>query len=79
MKKKPYAELNGRIVANNENCSSIAQQIGISVQAMSARMTGKIPFTAIEMSAIGNILNLSKEEYYQLFILPADRKGGHVL
>lgn len=39
MKKKPYSELNGLIVAKGETCSSMATQIGISPQAMSAKMT----------------------------------------
>lgn len=41
MKKKPYSALNGLIISNGETCSSIAAQIGISPQAMSAKMTGK--------------------------------------
>lgn len=78
MKKKPYSELNGFIVANGETCSSIANQIGISPQAMSAKMTGKSSFTASEIAAMGHILHLPQDKYYSLFIFPVAKKGGYI-
>ena len=78
MKKKPASELNGLIVAKGETCSSMATQIGISPQAMSAKMTGKSTFTATEIAAIGHILQLSQDDYYRLFILPVFKKGSYV-
>ena len=78
MKKKPYSELNGLIVAKGETCSSMATQIGISPQAMRAKMTGKSTFTATEIAAIGHILQLSQDDYYRLFILPVFKKGSYV-
>ena len=78
MKKKPYSALNGLIISNGETCSSIAAQIGISPQAMSAKMAGKSSFTADEIAALGYLLGLPAEEYYKFFVLPAAKKGGYI-
>ncbi len=73
--KKPYRQLNGRIVASGETCKSVAEQIHISPQAMSAKMQGKSFFTAAEMAAIGEILHFTELDYYTYFIIPMEKKG----
>lgn len=70
--RRMYPELTGKIYSQGETCRSIANKIGISASAMSAKMQGKSSFTLEEAVAIGKILSLTADDYYPCFVLPVE-------
>lgn len=70
--RRIYTELTGKIYSHGETCHSIANKIGISASAMSAKMQGKSSFTVEEAAAIGKILSLTADDYYPCFIEPVE-------
>ena len=71
MVNKMYRELHGKIVGAGMTDREVATAIGISPQAMSDKILGKTQFTIKEMVATGKYLDLTSEEYYNLFLIPA--------
>lgn len=67
---RPYNNLRARIYQYGYTAGSLAAQIGLSPQQMSARMRGRAPFRTGEIAAIGEILNFSDNDYYTIFFLP---------
>ena len=72
--RKPHARLMGSILLNGMTCKDVAEQIGMSPQSFSRKMQRKSNFTDADIAAIGRVLGLSPEDYYPLFIKPADKK-----
>lgn len=70
--RRIYSELTGKIYSHGETFCSTAKKIGISASAMSAKLQGKSSFTITEVVAIGQLLDLSPEDYYSCFILPVE-------
>ncbi len=58
--------------------NEVARKAGIATGTMTARMTGKYPFTATEMLAVAKILDIKPEEYGEYFFAdtPKSKKVG---
>lgn len=57
----------------------VARRAGIVPSTMCNRMTGRAPFNAWEMDAIGEVLDIPREEYGKYFFMPkgfAPKDGG---
>ena len=50
--------------------NEVARLAGIAPSTMTTRMTGRQPFTAWEMDAIADILDIPREEYSKYFFMP---------
>ena len=65
--RTPYKALRIKIMEKDITQREVARQAGISPSTMSARMSGQRPFDAQEMQSIGEILDISPQEYWQYF------------
>ena len=72
MHVKAHKELRSRMLKLDYTSAEVAAKIGISAQSMSDKMNCRSYFKSSEMAAIGNILKLSPNEYYTLFIKPIE-------
>ena len=61
LKLNPNKEL-GRI-----NVSGLAEQLGISRQALGAKLDGKVPFTLAEAKKLAELLRLTPGEIVSIF------------
>lgn len=61
-------ELKSIMVKNNINVESIANQLGISKQAVYKKMKGLIPFSSREISVISKMLELSNDQIVDIFL-----------
>ena len=66
-RRHPYHNLRILFAQREITQTEAAAMAGISPSAMSARMSGKQPFTAREMDALGERLNIPRAGYYMYF------------
>ncbi len=52
----------------------MARLAGMAPSTMTTRMTGRQPFTAWEMDAIAEVLEIPREEYGKYFFTPRTKK-----
>lgn len=67
---RKFTALRQRMLAQDVTQQDVADNIGIRRSAVSNRMTGKLPWTASEMLAVGDYLNIPEDEFYHYFIEP---------
>lgn len=60
-------ELQVEIIRNHLTIKDIAEQVGLSVWALSRRMNGTSEFKVSELRAIKKALNLSNERFVEIF------------
>jgi transcriptional regulator with XRE-family HTH domain len=65
--KFDYSKLRGRIIEIYGSQHEFAKALGISKQAVSKKMNGKIPFHQTEMVVISNLLNFPVSEMDKYF------------
>ena len=55
---KPYSKLRGRICEKFRTQGAFAEAIGISVSTLSAKLSGKVEWTRIEMKRTCDVLDI---------------------
>lgn len=56
--------------------NEVARLAGMAPSTMTTRMTGRQPFTAWEMDAIAEVLEIPREEYGKYFFTPRTKEKG---
>ena len=67
---RKFIALRQRMLAQGITQRDLADYLGFSRSTISDRMTGKQPWTAIEMLAVGTYLDIPGPEFYTYFIDP---------
>lgn len=62
-------KLKGKIVENRYTIKKLADAIGMSTASLRRKMNGSTDFTVGESSKVKEILNLSNEDYLDIFFI----------
>jgi plasmid maintenance system antidote protein VapI len=60
-------KLRGKIVENEMSISDLAEKMGISKSALYQKINNSVSFTIDEVATISKVLNLSKDEFNNIF------------
>lgn len=64
---KRYAKLRGRIVEKYGTISAFCEEIGMSRQGFSKKLSGKVPFTSEQIVEYSQILDIRPKEMCDYF------------
>ena len=75
---QPFHKLRVRFAEMEMRQGQVAKAAGLSVGAMSARMTGKYPWTSTEMQRIAAVLDIPRDQICEYFFedVPQSKKGA---
>ena len=71
-----FYNLCGRFAQCERGQNEVARLAGMAPSTMTTRMTGRQPFTAWEMDAIAEVLEIPREEYGKYFFTPRTKEKG---
>lgn len=71
---RKFHKLRVRFAELDMTQNEVARRAGIAVATMTTRMTGRYPFTAAEIIALADVLDIKPEEFGAYFFEDTPRK-----
>lgn len=75
---QPFHKLRVRFAELEMKQGEVAKRANMAESTLTARMTGRLPWTSDEIMAVAKVLNIPREQFGEYFfeLSPAGKKGA---